>query len=212
MSNQVVVASDLPSKAPALLQELVKTSGSTLEVTWNSTTNTPALLSGQLSLPSKHSPEWIANEFLNKYKKLYGLQKPIRDMKVVKVARFDDTIHVHLQHVLFQTAVWEDWLVIELNNQGVIQKIEGTIHPNLEQQSLKRPMYPAITQKQALQKAVAEMRGEIINEPKVEKYYLSSRPGTPLVYVVELQFQNPAERSTFIIHSLTGRILQSSHS
>ncbi len=185
--NQHTYAKDMPKTA---LYQLEKINGGTLDLKWNTETNTPSKLTGNLSLPSKHSPEWIAYEFLNKYRKLYGLQQPSRDMKVIKVERHPDKTIVHLQHLLFKTPVWEDWLVIEMNLDGGIRQIEGTIHPYLEKQLFNRPMIPAISEKQAIKKAAASVHGELVNEPKAARYYLSTRPGTPLIYVVNLRPNN----------------------
>lgn len=202
------IASKLPSKVPATLKYLEKYSGGTLEYKWNTDTNTPFKLTGKLSLPSKHSPGWIANEFLHKWRALYGLQNPKRDMKVVEVEQLHDRSIVHLQHLLFRIPVWEDWLIIEIDNDGVIQQIEGTIHPNLEKKLFNRPMHPAISMKQAIEKAKARIQGELANEPQVENYYLSTRLGTPLIYVVKLQYRLPDRTTTTFIHSLTGRIIE----
>ncbi|WP_373228554.1 hypothetical protein [Cohnella sp.] len=206
--SQSVVANESPPKIQATLQQLKKNSGGTLEINWNNVTNTPFKLTGKLTLPSKHSPEWIAYEFLYKWRTLYGLQNPKRDMKVIEVERRHDIINVRLQHLLFRTPVWEDWLVIEIRNDGVIQQIEGTIHPYLEKQLFNRPMHPAISKKQAIGIARANVQGELANAPEVETYYLSARSGTPLIYAVTLQHFRPDRRTTILIHSVTGRIIE----
>lgn len=207
-SNHHADASEIPSKVSAALKQLDTYSGGTLEIDWNSETNTPTRLTGKLTQPSKHSPEWIAFEFLDKWRVIYGLQKPKLTMKVVGVEQYDDRIAVHLRHQLFQTPVWEDKLVIEINKEGVIEQIVGTIHPHLEKKMLNRPMHPAISEKQAIQKAKsAKVHGELMSDPKVECYYLSTRPGTPLIYVVTLE-SFPDQRTITLIHSLTGTIIE----
>ncbi|MRN56209.1 hypothetical protein GJB61_24870 [Paenibacillus sp. LC-T2] len=195
-----------PPKAAAILQQL--DSGGTLEVKWNAETNTPSKITGNLSQPTNHSPEWIAYEFLKKSRTLYGLRDPEHTMKVVEVERHPDKINVHYQHLLFGTPVWEDKLVIEISNQGVIQRIEGTIHPHLEKQLFNRPMHSAITKKQAIQTAIAAAQSEIANKPIAEYYYLPTRPGVPLIYIVRLQYINSNQSTTTLIHSLTGRIIE----
>lgn len=182
-------------------------SGGTLEVRWNANTNTPAKLTGALSQPSKHSPEWISYEFLNRWKSIYGLQKPNRDLKVIGVERFENRVAVHFSHLLFKTPVWEDRLVVEMNEEGVIVLVEGTIHSHLEKQLFNRPMHPAITRKQALNRAIASHNDELTNEPQVDIYYLSTRPGIPLIYVVTLESRMSDKRTVTFVHSLTGRII-----
>lgn len=207
MDHQAI-AHEIPSKAATALKQLDKYSGGTLETKWNPTINTPTTLTGALTPPSKHTPEWIALEFLTRWKAIYGLQNPKRDLKVDAVERFDDRIAVHLRHHLFQTPVWEDKLVVVLNNVGVIEKIEGTIHPQLEKRLFNRPMHPAISKKQALNKAIERNQGELSIEPQVEIYYLAARPGTPLVYVVTLESRKSDTKTTTIIHALSGRIIE----
>ena len=114
-------------------------------------------------------------------------------------------LSVHLQHLLLNTPVWEDWLVIEMNLDGGIRQIEGTIHPYLEKQLFNRPMIPAISEKQAIKIAVASVHGDLVNEPKAALYYLSTRPGTPLIYVVNLRPFADRETITLIIISIIGK-------
>lgn len=206
--NHTTIANELPPKVPSALKQLEKDSDANLEIIWSKETNTPSKLTGKLSPPSKHTPEWIVYEFLIKWRTLYGFQNPKRDLKVVKVNRYDDKVSVHLQHLVFQTPIWEDWLIIDIGNDGVIQRIEGTIHPNLRKKLFNRPMYPAISKKQAIEKAKEITPGELATEPKVENYYLATRSGTPLIYVVRLHYNNPDRTITTWIHSLTGRIIE----
>jgi Zn-dependent metalloprotease len=206
--NPTSFASVKPSKAPSAIQQLEKISGGTLDVTWNTKTNTPALLTGELSRTTNHTPEWIAYGFLQKHRKLYGLQNPSRDMKVMEIERYPDRIMVHFQHLLFQTPVWGDTLIVEMGTDGVIRRVEGTIHPKLEKQLFNRPMQPAISSKEAVLTAKRNVQQEPINEPEVKKYYLPTRPGTPLIYVVRQQYRSPAKSTTTLIHSLTGRIIE----
>lgn len=206
--SQNVKAYELLPKVPSELQQLKENSHGTLEIIWSTETNTPSMLAGRLSLPSKHSPEWIAYEFLNKWRTLYGLRDPNRDMKVSKVERHYEKTIVKFQHLLFRTPVWEDWLVIEMNHEGVIERIEGTIHPNMEKQLFNRPMHPAISKKQAIEKAKSMVQGELATEPEVGSYYLATRQGTPLIYVVTLHYHMPERKITTLIHSLTGRIIE----
>ncbi|MEX2415559.1 MAG: hypothetical protein WD424_05395 [Paenibacillaceae bacterium] len=205
--NLFAIANELPQSKWSI-QSLDKKSGGTLQVEWNKQTNTPSLLTGALSRPSKHSPEWITYEFLKQVKSIYGLRNPNRDIKIIKVERSHDIIHVHIQRLLFGTPVWGDLLVVSMDIDGVIRRVEGTIHPDLEKQLYNRPMHPAFSKKKAVEKAKAGVQWELANEPKVETYYLTTLPGTPLIYVVQLQYRTPDRRTTTMIHSLSGRIIE----
>lgn len=207
--HQTSLAKPSSSNSPSVIKQLEKESHGTLEVTWSKKTNTPSILKGRLTAPSRHSSEWIAYEFLNKKRKLFGLQNPRRDLKVVKIDRLHEKTIVHLQRLLFRTPVWEDYILVEINNHdGVIERIEATVHPNLEKRLFNRPMHPAISSKKAINKAMSSIKGESVKESSVESYYLATRPGTPLVYVVKLQHLAPARMTTIMIHSVTGRIIE----
>jgi len=208
LSTSYIYAQGTTPKVTTVLQQLEKDSGGSMQVKWNSTIRTPSLITGKLSLPSKHSAEWIAYGFLNKTRTLYGLENPKRDMKILEVVRQSGLIKVYFQHQLFGIPVWKDELIVEMDNKGVIQKVIGTIHPNLEQKLFNRPMYPAISKKQAIRRAKGLVSRELVNEPKVESYYLPTRPGTPLIYAVKLQYRIPAKTTLTFIHSLTGRIIE----
>lgn len=201
-------AIEKPSKMHPQLEQLSKKSNGTFEMLWNSDTNTPFKISGRLSQPSKHSPEWIAYEFLNNYKKLYGLRNPKQDTKAVSVERYNGKTFVKLQHLLFGIPVLEDWLTIEINNEGIIERIEGTVHPYLEKRLFNRPMHPAVSKKQAIKIAKQMIHDELVTELKVETYYMANRPGTPLIYAVTIQSRVQERPVTTLIHSLTGRIIE----
>ena len=129
-------------------------------------------------------------------------------MVVVEVERRNDLVKIRFQHLLFDIPVWGDELVIKMDYDGVIQQVEGTIHPNLEKQLFNRPMHAAITKKEAIRKAIAANQGQLLNEPEVSSYYLPTRPGTPLIYVVRLQYSTPEMATTIFVHSLTGGIIE----
>lgn len=148
---------------------------------------------------------------MNKYKALYGLQNPVRDMKVLKVGHsFPDRILIHFQHLLFQTPVWGDELVFEIDKEGVIRRIEGVIHPDLEKNHFNRPMHSAISEKQAISKAIVSVGVQdlVITEPECQAYYLPTRKGTPLIYVVKVHLEEPKNGVKLLfIHSLTGKTI-----
>jgi Zn-dependent metalloprotease len=133
-------------------------------------------------------------------------------MKMVSVERYADGNKVRFTHLLFDTPVWEDSLEIDINKNGVVGMVSSIVHPNLEKQLFNRSMHPAISGNQAIKRALSEMHGTLADKPRVEKYYLASRPGTPLVYIVTLQFKNQDKTTTVIVHSLTGRVIENNSS
>ncbi len=206
-----VAARDLSDQARSVLTKLSESSGGTLEVKWDENTGTPAVLAGRLSRPSKHTPQWIAYEFLNQTKTLYGLKNPNKDMEVVEVDQSSGSmIRVRFQRLLFGVPVWGDGLTIKMDKQGVITLVEGRIYPYLEKKLFNRQMHPSLSANKAAKVAMASVQGAgtIADEPKVESYYLPTRPGTPLVYVVTLHFRAPeyGVRRIFV-HGLTGRVI-----
>jgi Zn-dependent metalloprotease len=192
----------------ALLSNLNKESGYTLEISWNDNTGTPGFIAGQLTKPSKHSAQWIALEYMNKVKSLYTLKRVDENMKVTRIDNSDpDSIKVYLQRYLYKQEVCGDQITVTLNGSGVIQRIEGEIHADLEQQRLNRPAYPAVSPQEAIQ--IANSRYNVRTpalEAQVRSCYLPTRAGIPLIHVVTLgSSSNP---TVVQVHSLTGRILE----
>ncbi|WP_133257572.1 hypothetical protein [Paenibacillus montanisoli] len=208
VASSQTFAIEKPSKMQKALQKLEKSRVAQLK--WNEETDTPNLLTGSFSRPSNHSPAWIAYEFLNKYKALYGLQNPVRDMKVIKVEYNPDRTFIHFQHLLFQIPVWGDKLIFEIGKDGVIRRVEGTIYPDLEKIHFNRPMHAAISEKQAVSKALASIgiHNLRITMPDCQAYYLPTRKGTPLIYVVKVRLSEQENSVKLLfIHSLTGKTI-----
>lgn len=207
----LAVAKDLTGAAKKVLQRLEEESGDTFSINWNQNTNTPSLLEGHLSKPSKHSPQWIAYEFLDKTKALYGLKNPRNVMQVTEVSQSsDNTIQVRLQHFLYNTPVWKDELVIQINEQGVIRRVTGSVYPDLEKKTFNRPKHAVFSKKKAIAIALsfAEADRANLEEPVVDMYYLPSRLGTPLIYVVNLKSGVLDHKyQKILIHSQTGRVI-----
>ena len=204
-------ASPLP-RGKSELQRLAQASGGTLEVLWNERTHTPSLLTGALTSPSGHAPEWIAREFLKQVRASYGIRDPDRAMRIASIERTNGKVRVMFQHLLFDTPVWGDWLVVDVDKEGVVRRVEGVIHPNLERKLFNRPKHAALSAEEAAIKAVRSVPdvpdGIAVREPEVRSYYLPTKPGTPLIYVVQAAYGDPERVVTTIVHALTGRIIE----
>ena len=203
---------DLPGNAKRTLHRLKKESGDTFAVHWDSNTNTPSLLAGNLSKPSKHSPQWIAYEFLNKTKTLYGLKNSRTDMEVTEVTRrTDQTIQVRLRHLLYKTPVWKDELLIQMNEQGVVQRVEGKMHRDLNQKTFNRAMHPSFSQTRAVELALSasKMDKAKLGGFSVEMYYHPAILGAPLIYAVNLRSLDSNDPTRqILIHALSKRIIE----
>ncbi|WP_127579739.1 hypothetical protein [Paenibacillus koleovorans] len=197
------------------MKQLSEQSGGALDVEWNDSTGTPRLLKGRLSAPSEHTPEWIAGEFVRDYRALYGLSDPDQELVVSAVDRSDpEHIRVLVRHELLHTPVWGDTLRMEINHQGVIQRVEGEIHPELAKQSLQQIMRQTFSEEQAIAVAEAYMierqLSRAASKPDVARYYLPTRAGTPLVYAVRFA---PAQQEgtdggrLVLVHALTCRVI-----
>jgi len=201
-------ASPLP-RGESELQRLEKASGGTLEVLWNKRTHTPMLLTGALTRPSAHAPEWVAREFLKQVKSTYGMRDPDRTMRIASIERTNGKVRVTFQQLLFDTPVWGDWLIVDVDQAGVVRRVEGVIHPNLARKLFNRPKEAAVSAQEAAQLAIRSVRGsEAAEEPDVRSYYLPTKPGTPLIYVVQAKYGEPERVVTTIVHALTGRIIE----
>ncbi|MBD0382294.1 hypothetical protein [Paenibacillus sedimenti] len=205
-----VSAKEIPEEAQKVLHNFIQEGGQTLEIEWNEITDTPSNLHGRLTQPSSHTSTWIAYELLNRFKTLYGISNPYRDLKVAAVTTSDDLHIVRLQHLLFNTPVWGDQLVIEIDKAGIVHRISGTIYPRLDKQLFYRPMVAAISEKKAVQIAVDALRDKVtlFTTAETSLYYLPTRKGNPLVYAVTFRFRNqPAKTLTTMVHALTGKII-----
>lgn len=208
----LAASEEVPKDAKRALHRLKKESGDTLTVHWDPKANTPSLLAGNLSKPSEHSPQWIAYEFLNQNKAVYGLSNARTDMKATEVNRLsDDTIQVRLQHLLYKTPVWNDGLVVQMNERGVVLRVEGRIYRDLKKRTLNRPMHPSFSETKAVELALAasNMDKAKLGGFSVEMYYHPSIPGTPLIYAVNLRSADPDEpKQQILIHALSKRIIE----
>ncbi|TDF97986.1 hypothetical protein [Paenibacillus piri] len=195
-------------KHRSLLHQLNVDSGSTLNVQWNAATNTPELMTGRLTSPTKHSPGWISYAFLNKVKSLYGLKRVNEDMKIINIDNNDDPTYfkVYLQRLLFQKPVCGEQLVITIDRSGVVLRVEGSLHSDLEKKRLGRPMYPAVTQEKAIKIASTYVSLHSWKLASVQSCYLPAREGVPLIHMVTFNQMN--DSITLKIHSLTGRLVE----
>jgi hypothetical protein len=96
-----------------------------------------------------------------------------------------------------------------MDKSGVIRRVEGTIHADLEKRRLNRPMYPAISVHEAASVASRHMNRLLPTEATdVQACYLPEREGVPLIYVVTFDPKQADTPSLPIkVHSLTGRVI-----
>ncbi|MFC4812818.1 hypothetical protein [Paenibacillus sp. GCM10023250] len=191
------------------LKRLEAESGHKLEIHWDVTTQTPSLITGALSKPSRHTPAWIALEFVNKHRGLYGIQSPHSVMQVVEISGQRASVNrVRVQHMLYKTPVWGDELRIDIDENGVIQRVEGRIHPNLAKATFNRPHHAAISQEKAIRVAAASLDQQHIrlDQADVQPYYLPSRAGIPLVFSVTFQSSSQTPMRV-MVHALTGKVI-----
>jgi len=196
-----------PWKAEAALKSLRNAAGESLTIEWSHETGTPSFIGGKLSRKTKHSPAWIAFGFLNKYRTLYGIRDVQRELRLEGVESHADGHNVYLRHMLFRTPVWEDRLTVALDKDGVVREVTGSFYPGLETKLNRIASHSAYSERDAIRAALRHADGELANEPAAERYYLASRKGTPLVYIVTLPLRAPARLQTFVVHSMTGRII-----
>jgi len=191
------------------VDRLFRESGSTLEMEWNESTQTPAVLAGMLTKPSDHTPEWIAVSFVQRNKKLYGLRYPEQDMRIVDVVKNPDaTAVVRFQLVLYDTPVWGDGLTVFVNEEGVIRRVEGRMHYDLRKATFHRDKQAVISEQKAVAAAKASLPndGSSVRATAVSSYYLPTRPGCPLIYVVTLRYIDEREERV-MIHASFNKVI-----
>jgi Zn-dependent metalloprotease len=168
------------------------------------------LLSGNLTQPSRHSPQWICYEFLMKKKRLYGIHDPHQDLKIISIEQNTGQIRISLQQLLFDTPVWGAMLSVEMDKEGVIHRVYGTFYPGLEKKLFNLPMHSAISAEKAVAIAKSSLPADqpVIGRPEASLYYLAARPGCPLVYVVTFTVDTlQSESRAVFVHSLTKRVI-----
>jgi len=163
--------------------------------------------SGFLSQPSKHTPAWIAYTLLESRKQSLGLRAPRRDMVVSEISSTDmGRTFVYMQRQLFRTPVWGDRLIVEIDGDGVVRQVVGTIHPGLEKKLFHRPLHAAVTARKAAGIAREWLRTVRPSSTAgdAHPYYLPDPSGVRLVYAVDI-----VGEGYVLVHAMTGRIIQS---
>ncbi|WP_274364348.1 hypothetical protein [Paenibacillus thermotolerans] len=205
---------ELSPKADAALKRLHQTSGGTLSVRWNEASGTPYRMRGRLSGPSRHTPPWIAYSFMNEVRALYGIANPDRDLEITEIRQTSTgSVLVEMQRYLFGIPVLGNALTIEIDGEGVVRNVEGTIHPGLEKKKFYKPIKPAIKEKDAVRIALSCLPAgkPIVGDPSVQLYYLPERNGTPLVYMVSATVETeegPGILCRILVHSVMGHIIR----
>jgi len=162
---------------------------------------------GFLSEPSKHTSTWIAYTYLAGNKERLGIRNPRTDMVVTGIGSDDrGHTHVHLQRMLYRTPVWGDRLVIEIDEEGIVRQVAGTIHSDLEQRLFHRAMQPAISAGRASAIAGQWLQSQQLPDKQLAGdallYYLTDPSGVLLVYAIGTDRGNRV-----LVHALSGRII-----
>lgn len=161
---------------------------------------------GFLTEPSKHTSAWIAYSYLADNKKRLGIRDPRTDMVVTGIGS-DERGHarVHLQRMLYRTPVWGDRLVIEIDEEGIVRQVAGTIHPDLERRLFHRAMHPAISSGRASAIARQWLQSQQLPDKQLAGdallCYLPDPSGVRLVYAIG------TDRGHHVfVHALSGRV------
>jgi len=164
---------------------------------------------GFLSEPSKHTSTWIAYAFLEHNKRRLGIRRPHSDLVVTEIGVDDPArTRIHLQRMLYRTPVWGDRLVIEIDDEGIVRQVAGTLHPRLEQRLLHQEMHPAISASRASDIARHWLQSQQL--PDTDRRltgdallcYLPDPSGVRLVYAIG------ADRGgRLFVHARSGRVI-----
>ncbi|WP_157276760.1 hypothetical protein [Paenibacillus sp. Soil766] len=198
---------EIPKHSQRILESIRAESENTLQVKWNSVTQTPELLTGNLTKPSEHSPGWITFRYLEKIKRLYDLKHLDHDLKIISIDKSTTSTIVTMQRQLYKNPVCGDQMIVELDKSGVVQRINGTIHAGLEEKRQRRPMYPAVSVEDAKRIALKYDASLKTSTPINEvSCYHPTRDGIPLVHV--LTYEKDGRAVPITIHSMTGRVIE----
>ncbi|RTE11474.1 PepSY domain-containing protein [Paenibacillus whitsoniae] len=194
-------------RTQSLVDKLRKESQNSLSVRWSEVTQTPELIEGNLTKPSRHSPEWITYEYFERIKLLYDLKNVKEDLRILSVVPDHNGTRLYLQRLLYGKPVCGEQLVVEIDSRGVLQRIEGALHAGLEMKRLRRPMYAAVTLEEAKRAALAydsSLKGSAVL--RMDSCYLPDRTGVPLVHKITFEKENRTVAVT--VHSMTGQVIE----
>ncbi|MCS7464014.1 hypothetical protein N0M98_28285 [Paenibacillus doosanensis] len=213
----VIAAAHGPKERLDAWNRLSASFGEETKIQWNEALQTPSRIEGTLSPPSAHSHPWIARQTMNNLKNVYGIRRPEQDLVIAGSGTLPSGgSYVIFRHLLYGKPVYGDELVAEIDPSGIVRRIYGTFHSDLEKKHFYRPLHAAVSDKQAVQTARAALSNPASrNLPAtVSLMYLPSRKGNPLVYVVRFEGGSAGPDSTsryvdiVMVHALTGHIIE----
>ncbi|MGO4110014.1 hypothetical protein [Paenibacillus sp. YAF4_2] len=201
LGNAEPNASELKSKS---LFGKLKLQNKDITIKWNSTLGTPSLIEGNLTSPSRHSSLWIVYGFMQKMRTYYGLRDPKSNLVLEDMMHnFDGGVTIRFTQLLFNVPVYNASLTFELDKEGVIHTVHGTIYPQLERTLYNLPIYPVVSPNQAAQIATRALaHPSTLTGPVVKPYYLFTQGNTQRIYEVSL-----GESGRVWVHAVLGHIV-----
>lgn len=204
---------DLSWKECAALRQVMRNSSGTMQVEWHRDIRTPTRISGRLTPPSRHSPEWIAYTFLQQTKELYGLKQPQKHMRIRSMKQnTDGGINLEMEHLIFDTPVWKEGLTFSITREGVLTEVTGRVTPSLRSKLFGYPIRPSYPAQEAIREAeqiVSTIPDTVLAASHARLYYLLQSQEPMLVYVVTLRSLDADGSRDWqvILHAVTRRIV-----
>jgi Zn-dependent metalloprotease len=141
---------------------------------------------------------------MQKMRPYYGLSDPKSNLVLENMTHnFDGGVTIRFTQMLFNVPVYNASLTFELDKEGVIHTVHGTIYPQLERTLYNQPIYPVVTPNQAAQIATRSLAyPSTLTSPVVKPYYLYTRGNTQRIYEVSF-----GESGRVWVHAVLGHIV-----
>jgi Zn-dependent metalloprotease len=151
--------------AKSAVEQLERTLGRKLEVTWNVDNGTPLFLTGELTVPgfsaSHPSKQAAALSFLREYSALFQIKEPAMELQLMK-SKSDELgmTHLRFQQKHKEIPVWGAELLVHFSKAGAISSINGRYVP-----SFNLAVTPTVTNEKAEAQAQAHVQSIFGEDP-----------------------------------------------
>lgn len=156
----------------------------------------------------------IAQDFLQKFGRYFGVADPGRDLKLLKETKDNlEMSHLRYNQKWEGVPVFGGQLIVHLNDRQAVTAVNGKINP-LEQMEVK----PEIHQKEAVELAKEYWKEELKGEPQLvvdPKLYIYNKkfirkendPQNYLVWEINLSSPAPHQQELFYIDAISGSLI-----
>jgi serine protease len=202
------------SPTPPALEQLRQDAGGEVEITWNSRTDTPSFIRGNIplsgvSVQSEGDVSAASLAFVERYAGLFGLRDASHELAVVQT----DVDALGMRHVTFNQVyqgveVYGAHMKVHLSADGQeIVAVSSGFVPGI----VLSETQPRVTAEEALASARQALpNGTLVADPKLVIYPGKESPGpsAQLAWLVELRDGAVPARNVYVVDALEGTIVE----